>query len=213
MATSRRIVKAALGDVGQCLLAFAGLGLVIVQDSDSRLGQLDQAVIKLVGSERRPAAVRAARAISALAEPEIAAAALVVAAVIAARREGWRTAVMPCLAVASGMRSRRILSSAVARPRPPEPMWLTEPEGFSLPSKHTSVAALTAGACAVCLGARRGARYDAAAVAAVTVGVSRVYLGVHWPSDVLAGWLFAEGWLHLAGACQGAYRLFTAGHG
>ena len=211
MTTPPRAARDALGHTGQCLLAFAVLRLVIAQGPDSKLGRLDQAVIKLLGNGRRPAAVGAARALSGLAEPGLAAASLAVAAVIAARHDRWRTAVTPCLAVAAGARVRRLLSRAVARPRPPEDLWLTEPEGFSLPSKHTSVAALTAGACAASIGVGRRTRHGATLLAAASVGASRVYLGVHWPSDVLAGWLFAEGWLHLADACQDFYRLFTPG--
>ena len=101
------------------------------------------------------------------------------------------------MVVASGAVARRWLSRVIARPRPPAAGWSTEPEGFSLPSKHTALAALIAG---VLAGQRRSGPpgQAAARLAAAGVGASRVYLGVHWPTDVLAGWLFAEGWLRLA---------------
>jgi membrane-associated phospholipid phosphatase len=142
--------------------------------------------------------VRAARAVSALAEPRFVVFPVAVATAAAARRAGWRRAWVPCLTVASGAAVRRLLSRAIARPRPPASVWLAEPEGFSMPSKHTALAALTAGAC---VGGPRGHR--AALLAAAGVGASRVYLGVHWPTDVLAAWIFAEAWLRLADAMTG----------
>lgn len=163
----------------------------------SLLGKLDQAAIKAVRNGRRPAGVTMARVVSALAEPAFCGSVLAACVVGTAGRVGWRRACTPCVVVVSGAVARRALSKAIARPRPPADAWLAEPEGFSFPSKHTTLAALTAGACARSLGADGAARYAGPLLAAAGAGASRVYLGVHWPSDVLAAWLFAEGWLHL----------------
>ena len=40
---------------------------------------------------------------------------------------------------------------------------------------------------------------------AILIGISRIYVGVHWPSDVLGGWLLAGMWLPFASA------LYTVG--
>ena len=116
----------------------------------------------------------------------------------------------PCLVVPAGAMARRCLSRVIRRPRPPESGWLAKPEGFSLPSKHTTLAALTAGAL---ISTRGGSRAGQAAplLTAAAVGASRVYLGVHWPTDVLAGWLFAEGWLRLASAATEMATPVTGG--
>jgi membrane-associated phospholipid phosphatase len=89
--------------------------------------------------------------------------------------------------------ARLLIVNAVARPRPAG--WLTSASGWSFPSGH-STAAATAALIAVLIGwpllSRRRDRLilaGAAAAWAVAVGVSRVALTVHWPSDVLGAWL------------------------
>jgi membrane-associated phospholipid phosphatase len=184
----RRIAGAAAAFVTLAIVASAGDG--------GRLADTDRALFEVVRAHRSSGRTVVARTISAFAEPAVVYPVLM-AGGAAARGGGWQRACMPCLVVASGAAARRVLSRVIARQRPPAEAWLTAPEGYSLPSKHTTVAVLAVGAGVRALGIRGLPARVATLLAAAGVGASRVYLGVHWPADVVAGWLFAEGWLCL----------------
>ena len=94
-----------------------------------------------------------------------------------------------------------LAKNVVDRPRPPMHLWLTSASSSSFPSGHatqslSTFAALALVSAAVVPVARRPGLALAAVVAA-GVGWSRVYLGVHWATDVLAGWLAAACWVAL----------------
>ena len=87
------------------------------------------------------------------------------------------------------------LKQIFAAPRPELLPHLDIVHSYSFPSGHSAGNMIFFGALALLAG-RRWA-YGAAAMVVALIGVSRVWLGVHWPSDVTAGWIEGLGWLTL----------------
>jgi membrane-associated phospholipid phosphatase len=113
-----------------------------------------------------------------------------------------RLAVAAAGTLLAGQAVRFAFVEAVHRARPPAGDWAVHVSGAAFPSGHTTTSAITAGLLAwAVLRSTRAAGTRAIAVAllcvawAMAVGVTRVVLGVHWPTDVLGGWLLATCWL------------------
>ncbi len=113
------------------------------------------------------------------------------------------------LAFGGGLMISQGLKGAFGRERPPEVYRASEILNASFPSGHallSTVVFLTLGAMLAQAAKGRAARIyvmSAAIVLVLIVGLTRVYLGVHWATDVLAGWAAGGAW---ASACWLAGR-------
>jgi len=103
-----------------------------------------------------------------------------------------------------GMYAGLTINALMGGERPDETDWLGSASGPTFPSGHTTSATIFAGACLWAISPRlstpaaRAAACTAAVAFAIVVGGTRVWLGVHWPTDVLGGWLFGVAWVALA---------------
>jgi len=98
----------------------------------------------------------------------------------------------------------QVLKRVISRPRPELPVGLKRlihpPDQFSFPSGHAAVSLAMALPLALALPMGWGV---ALVTIASVVGISRAYLGVHYPGDVVAGWLLALAASHLVGGILG----------
>jgi undecaprenyl-diphosphatase len=118
-------------------------------------------------------------------------------------RRGVPVALLAVVVLLAGQSVRTGLMVVFHRARPPAADWAAHASGHSFPSGHSASGAMAAGLLAWGLlralpGTAGRVAAALCAVAALLIGATRVYLGVHWPTDVLGGWLFAGCWLAVA---------------
>jgi undecaprenyl-diphosphatase len=122
----------------------------------------------------------------------------VVGFLLLARKRG--AALLVFASVAGGALLGTSLKLAFARPRPDLVPHGVEVYTASFPSSHAMLSAvtyLTLGALLARFEAKRRVKIYLLSVSVLLtalIGVSRVYLGVHWPTDVLAGWAIGAAW-------------------
>ncbi len=124
---------------------------------------------------------------------------LAIAGFLTMTRKG-QAAVFVILSVGGGVLISETMKALYDRARPDLVPHGAEVYSASFPSGHSMLSAvvyLTLGALVARTQADRGVkRYivTLAVILTIFVGTSRVYLGVHWPTDVLAGWALGGAW-------------------
>jgi undecaprenyl-diphosphatase len=114
-----------------------------------------------------------------------------------------RVAIYVVAAVAGGLVVSTAMKSSFSRPRPDLVPHGSHVTSASFPSGHSMMATttyLTLGALLARVNSNRRIKIYLMVLAislSLAVGVSRVYLGVHWPTDVLAGWVLGASWATL----------------
>jgi undecaprenyl-diphosphatase len=111
-----------------------------------------------------------------------------------------RAALLLAVSIGGGTLLSTLLKSGFDRPRPDLVAHMVDVQTLSFPSGHammSAVAFLTMGVLLARLSARRAVKAYVVGVAVLLtllVGSSRIYLGVHWPTDVIGGWCVGAAW-------------------
>ena len=175
-----------------------------VTDADGVAG-LDQPILDYAISLRSPALDSVVTAYTNIAGPlGMPIIAVVALLILAIHRRSWTPVILIAAAGGGSLLLTIAGKDLIGRVRPPLSQAVPPYEySPSFPSGHTLNAVVVAGIIAYLLLLRHHTRHarilniGAAVLFALTIGLSRVFLGHHWFTDVLAGWMLGAAWLAL----------------
>jgi membrane-associated phospholipid phosphatase len=194
--------------VGLVVTMFGGIGFAWLADAareGNGLAAFDPRLTADVAARRTPGLTEVAQAISFVGDVPVL---LLLTAIVALglwfRTRRWEPGTVLAVGMLGAGGLTYALKVLIERHRP-GPAFVLGPidTGFAFPSGHTlssTVFFLLLAALVWYAEVRRAIKIAATAIAIVlslAMGASRVYLGYHWGTDVLAGWIVALTWLCL----------------
>lgn len=190
------------------VVAFLGLA------NEMREGELDAFDTHILQSLRQPGQPHLAlgpiwlqeslRDVTALGSVTLIVLIMLIAALALVWHDRKRQAAVLVLLVPLSFLSNALIKALYGRPRPGFVLAGMTSFSNSFPSGHTTVSTAAYLVLAVVLASletRRNRRVLVMAIAGgicILIGLSRVYLGMHWPSDVVAGWMLGSFWALLS---------------
>jgi undecaprenyl-diphosphatase len=207
------IVRLARKDAALLFIFFLVSGLVLVfalvteEVLEGDTAALDRRIIQLFRDPANPSLPlgppglhEAMRDVTSLGSTVVLAGVLILVSLYLLLSNNRAAALLLFVAVVGGQIISTVVKWSIDRARPDVPDWAPHVASASFPSGHAMLSAvtyLTLGALLARIEEHAILRVYFVSVAmflTISVGISRIYLGVHWPTDVLAGWAIGSAW-------------------
>lgn len=190
--------------LGLCLLAVLALSYLIIAGSTYDVDTYLLRMYRDAGPEYKPigsAKLQSViRDITSLGSGTVLTALTACVLVYHLLRKEWKTGLFIAVSILLGWFTMEGLKLIYHRERPTVVTHMMEEESLSLPSGHAMMSTVVFFTLAGVYGSRSTSKkvtyfaFTLAGVLAFMIGYTRIYLGVHHPSDVLAGWLLGLSW-------------------
>jgi undecaprenyl-diphosphatase len=173
------------------VLAAVWLGALL-----NHAGAVDRKLFSQIYGRGGGTAIHLAQIVTRLGSPEVLYVMLAIAAAFGLLRPHQTRGVVLLMLIVLTCRLVVTLQKAwFALPRPHPSLHHVTVHTYAFPSGHAANSMATYLALALILaGSRRPPAVAAALIVTFAVGISRIVLGVHWPSDVIGGWTFGCFW-------------------
>lgn len=173
----------------------------------------DRTIVTILHNLISPGLTEVMKGVTLLGSAAFITTALIAAVIVLGSKKHWYEAGLLTVATAGGASLDVVLKEVFRRPRPEIFPPIAVETGFSFPSGHAFGSVAFYGMLAIILvrfvkpQRSKAVIILAAAFLITSIGLSRIYLGVHWPSDVLAGFIAGALWLSLCSNVMEAAHL------